>query len=81
MRAWLKPNAGPASTKARFFNGSVGTRAMRAKGATAVSAMAKKRSTRSGPSRATTISPRMSEGKESSTSITFMVNRLMLPPA
>ncbi len=79
-RAWEKPSARPASTKARSFRLSTGARAMRANGAMAVSAMAKTRFCRSGPSSATTIRPRMRLGNDSITSITCITNRSVRPP-
>ena len=58
----------------------VGARAMRAKGGMAVSAMAITRLVMLGPSMATTMSPRISEGKASSTSMVCIMMMSVRPP-
>ena len=80
MRAWPKPSARPASTNWRSFTISVGARAMRAKGASAVSAIATIRLAWLGPSSATMISPRISAGKDSRMSITCITSMSKRPP-
>src|ERR1700674_3869554 len=69
-----------ASTKSRSLTVRVGARAMRAKGATAVSVIARIRLPTVGPSMATTSSPMTSVGNDSSTSIAAMSTRSNSPP-
>ena len=62
------------------FTAMVGARAMRANGGTEVSAMATMMFSIEGPSIATMISPRMSDGKASSMSMICIVDHVE-PPA
>ena len=74
------PSARPASTNSRSLTAIVGARAMRANGGIEVNAMAMMMFTIEGPSIATRIRPRISDGNASRTSIACIVTVSRRPP-